>query len=396
MDSRLAELQVSAPFQLSDSTIRRTVDKGPVLLAQSVMSTQTERVFRESKRIKARFGDTVTQIGGGPHASARPADLLDAGFDYVVVGEGEKLFTDLLWYLMNDRNPREIEGVVSEKSEFYPKPRDLPKVELDEYPPFALDMNVLGPVEVTRGCPFACKFCCTPFLTSKGVRHRSVDSVVGWLNRAVQQRGFRRTWFMSPNALSYGGKGREMNLDKLGYLLRESTSVEGLEEVFFGAFPSEVRPEFVSKEALDLLRDYVANRTLQIGLQSASDRVLDIANRCHTVEDGLDAIRLSFDCGFTPHVDMMFGLPGETEKELRASIEMCEELAKMGAMVHGHVFMPLPGSAFENMPPGILDPESRSALGELSRRGVLTGSWSVQETMAAELASNGEYNAKCS
>ena len=181
-----------------------------------------------------------------------------------------------------------------------------------------------------------------------------------------------------------------MNLERLEYLLRRATSVEGLEEVFFGAFPSEVRPEFVTKDALELLRRYVANETLQIGLQSASDRVLDIADRHHTVEEGLDAIRMSFECGFTPHVDMMFGLPGETREELRASIEMCEELAGMGAMVHGHVFMPLPGSAFENMHPGILDPESRSTLGELSRKGVLTGSWSTQETLAAELSSSRE------
>lgn len=390
MDSRLTGLELSAPLDISDGFIRKATEKGSVIVAHSVMSTQTNRVFHESKKIKAEFGDSITLIGGGPHASARPSELLDAGFDHVVIGEGEKLITDLLWYLMNDKDPREIDGVVSEKRDSYPKPRGLPRVELDEYPPFALDMNVLGPIEVTRGCPFACRFCCTPFLTGKGVRHRSPDSVVKWLNRAAQQRGFRRTWFLSPNALSYGGKGREMHLDRLEHLLKGATSVDGLEEVFFGAFPSEVRPEFVTKEALDLLRSYVANETLQIGLQSASDRVLDIANRHHTVEEGLDAIRMSFDCGFTPHVDMMFGLPGETDEELKASIEMCEELARMGAMVHGHVFMPLPGSDFESMPPGILDSEGRSILGELSRKGVLTGSWSTQETMAAELASGRE------
>jgi B12-binding domain/radical SAM domain protein len=388
MDSRLTDLEIRAPLQLSEGIIQKTIEKGPVIVAQSVMSTQRNRVFYESKKIKAHFGDGVTLIGGGPHASARPADLLDAGFDHVAIGEGERLITDLLWYLMNDKDPGEIDGVVSEKMESYPIPKRLPKVDLDEYPPFALDMNILGPIEVTRGCPFACKFCCTPFLAGKGVRHRSVDSVVTWLNRAVQRRGFRRTWFLSPNALSYGGKGRELILDKLEDLLKGASSVDGLEDVFFGAFPSEVRPEFVTKEALDLLRSYVANETLQIGLQSASDRVLDMAKRHHTVREGLDAIRTSFDCGFTPHVDMMFGLPGETSEELMASIEMCEDLAGMGAKVHGHVFMPLPGSAFENMPPGILDAESRSVLGELSRKGMLTGSWSTQETLAAELASD--------
>ena len=387
-DHRLTDLRVSAPLELSNNMIQREVERGRVVIAQSVMSTQIDRVFRETKRVKDRFGDSVILVGGGPHASARPAELLDAGFDFVVVGEGEKTFRDLMWYLIDDDDPAKLDGVATGDDTSFPKPKDRPKVILDDYPPFALEMNILGPIEVTRGCPFACKFCCTPFLTGGGVRHRTVDSVVHWLEQAVQKRGFRRTWFLSPNALSYGGKGREVVSDKLEELLRESTAVMELEEVFFGAFPSEVRPEFVTKQVLEMMRNYVANDTLQIGLQSASDRVLEHSNRHHTVEEGLDAIKIAIDCGFTPHVDMMFGLPSETRRELDATIEMCQTLSDMGAMVHGHVFMPLPGSEFETMPPGKLDQDSRSTLGELSRRGILTGSWSIQEDLAARLAAN--------
>ena len=387
-DHRLTDLEVSAPLELSDKMIQRKIEGGRVIIAQSVLSTQIDRVFHETKKIRDRFGDSVVLIGGGPHASARPNELLRAGFDFVVVGEGEKAFRDLMCCLINDDEPTRIDGVVTEEDVSIPKPRDRPKVSLDDYPPFALDMNILGPVEVTRGCPFACKFCCTPFLTGGGVRHRSVESVVYWLEQAVRRRGFRRTWFLSPNALSYGGKGRNVEPDKIEHLLKESTSVEGLEEVFFGAFPSEVRPEFITKTVLEMMRTYVANDTFQIGLQSASDRVLEYSNRHHTAREGLDAVEIALDCGFTPHVDMIFGLPSETRKELDDSIDMCVMLSEMGAKVHGHVFMPLPGSAFENMPPGRLNQDSRSKLGELSRRGVLTGSWSSQESLAARLASS--------
>jgi len=94
------------------------------------------------------------------------------------------------------------------------------------------------------------------------------------------------------------------------------------------------------------------------------------------------AIRIALDSGFVPHVDMIFGLPGETKKELHDSIELCYTLVEMGAKTHGHVFMPLPGSAYEEMPPGKLDPESRRRLGELSRRKEMTGAWSTQEELA--------------
>jgi B12-binding domain/radical SAM domain protein len=370
--------------------LRNSVERSKTIVAHSVMSTQMERVHRESKNVRDRFGEKITLIAGGPHASARPSDLLHAGFDYVVVGEGEKALPDLLWHLMNSKDPMQVKGVVSKATQDYPHPKDLPKVDFDKYPPFALEKNILGPVEVTRGCPFRCKFCSTPFLTGGTVRHRSIESVRFWLQKAVERRGFKRTWFLSPNALSYGGRGRKTELEKLESLLQHATSIEGLEEVFFGSFPSEVRPEFVTKEALEMMASYVANDSLQIGLQSASDRVLEHVNRHHTVEEGMKAIAVAFDCGLVPHVDMIFGLPGETKMELDASINLCEDLAKMGAKVHGHVFMPLPGSEFERMPPGRLDDDSRSALGELARKGFLTGSWSAQEHLAQKLASKSD------
>ena len=386
-DHRLSELAIEAPIEVTNKIIRRGAAKGPTVLAYSVMSTQTDRIYGEVKSVRDTFGNSVTIIGGGAHASARPMELLENGFDYVVVGEGEKTFPELLVCLMNDESPVEIPGVVDRSTTEYPRPRDLEPINLDAYPPFALGKNIVGPVEVTRGCPFSCKFCCTPFLTGGRVRNRSVDSIIHWLTRAVEVSGFDRTWFLSPNALSYGGRGRKAEPEKLEKLLRAVTRVEGLEEVFFGSFPSEVRPEFVTKSTLEIMREYVANKTLQIGLQSSSNRVLKLANRHHTVEEGLTAIEVALDCGFVPHVDMIFGLPGETRRELHKSIDLCYSLAEMGVKTHGHVFMPLPGSAFEDQAPGRLDSESRKLLGELSRKKLLTGSWSTQESWAEALSS---------
>ena len=385
LDERLVDLSIQAPLDLALESIQKSIDKGPTIIAHSVMSTQTDRVYREVKELREQFGKDLTIIGGGAHASIRPKELLANGFDYAVVGEGEYVLPDLIWHLMNDRNPLSIPSVVDKTVDEVPLPKNFPIVELDKCPPFALGMNILGPIEVTRGCPFKCKFCSTPFLTGGRVRHRSVESITNWLKLAVEKSGFERTWFLSPNALCYGGHGRKAEPEKLEELLKAVTKIDGLNEVFFGSFPSEVRPEFVTRPILEMLRNYVANDTLQIGLQSGSDRVLKLANRHHTVEEGMNAIRIALDTGFIPHVDMIFGLPGETKEELHDSVKLCYDLVEMGAKTHGHVFMPLPGSAYENMPPGKLDSESRRLLGELARRKDMTGSWSTQEGIAETL-----------
>jgi B12-binding domain/radical SAM domain protein len=375
-------------------SIRNSRGRGATIIAHSVMSTQTKRIYEEVRYTRKLLGNGVMIVGGGPHASARPKELLENGFDYVVIGEGENVFPELLARLLNDEDPLRIGGVVGKESEEFPEPRDLPIVDLNDFPPFALGMNIVGPVEVTRGCSFQCKFCCTPFLTGCKVRHRSIETIIEWLRLAVERSGFTRAWFLSPNALSYGSRGMRAEPEKLESLLKESTKIEGLEELFFGSFPSEVRPDFVSHPILEVLRSYVANKSLQIGLQSSSDRLLSITNRHHSVEQGMSAIRTALDVGFIPHVDMIFGLPSETEQELHDSIELCYELVDMGAMTHGHVFMPLPGSAYEMMPPGQLDAESRKLLGELSRRKGMTGSWSAQEEMADMLWSRARGSKK--
>jgi len=394
IDDRLLDLDIDAPTRLSLKTIEKKIERGPIILAYSVMSTQAKNVYEEIKKIRQHFTEDLTIIGGGAHASARPRDLLANGFDFVVVGEGEKTFPDLVFTLMNDKDPLQLPGVVGKSTIQIPTPTELPRVELSCYPPFALRKNIVGPVEVTRGCPFRCKFCSTPFLTGGIVRHRSIESIVSWVERAVKERGFKRTWFLSPNALSYGGHGRKTEPEMVERLLKSVNDIDGLDEVYFGSFPSEVRPEFVTRPILEMLRGYVANETLQIGIQASSNRMLTLSNRKHTVEQGMEAVRISLDTGFLPHVDMIFGLPGETSDELHKSIELCYDLVEIGAKAHGHVFMPLPGSEYENAPPGKLDSESRRLLGDLARRKDLTGSWSAQERLAEQLWSQNRETSK--
>lgn len=386
-DPRLESIRVLAPLDSIEKELEEGIQHGKVVLAHSVMSTQLERVRDEVRAVRQRFGKRVTIVGGGPHASARPMDLIDMGFDYVVIGEGESSIRELLWKLGNDKDPTSIMGIVGPDSDSIPVPRNTGYVALDDYPPFAIGLNVVGPVEVTRGCPFKCKFCATPFLSGGIVRHRGVDSVGYWLEQAVEQRGFERTWFLSPNALCYGGKGRRAEPEKLEKLLMQVTKRTGI-DIFFGSFPSEVRPEFVTPEILEMFRQYVANRTLQIGLQSGSDDILKAANRHHSVQEGKDAIAMAKDAGFIPHVDMIFGLPEESEKDIEASLDVCEELVGLGAKIHAHVFMPLPGSEWEYMPTGRLDSRTRKILGELARKKKVTGSWGYQESLGERLESN--------
>jgi radical SAM superfamily enzyme YgiQ (UPF0313 family) len=152
--------------------------------------------------------------------------------------------------------------------------------------------------------------------------------------------------------------------------------------VFFGTFPSELRPEHVSARALALVRRYCDNRTVLLGGQSGSARLLAALGRGHGVEDVERAAALAREAGLGADVDLVFGLPGEEEEDREATRALSRRLAALGARVHAHAFMPLPGTPWAAERPGTIDPETRLLLDRLASAGAAYGPWKAQERLA--------------
>jgi B12-binding domain/radical SAM domain protein len=195
--------------------------------------------------------------------------------------------------------------------------------------------------------------------------------------------------FISPTSFSYGSQDESVNLDAIESLLSAVKSAAGKESrVFFGTFPSEVRPEHVSTEALKMLKKYVYNDNLIIGGQSGSQKILAASHRGHSVEVISQAVEISLAAGFVPNVDFLFGMPGETEDDAQATSALMEKLANMGAKIHSHTFMPLPGTPFKTKPPGELDKATQQQIVRLTAQGKAYGQWKKQIQVARQLAEN--------
>jgi B12-binding domain/radical SAM domain protein len=323
-------------------------------------------------------------IAGGPHPSARPAEVLRLGADAVVAGEGEDALPALLERFLAEESPAELPGVatLTAKGQLVQGPRPKP-VDLDAYPPLGVEHRRFGPIEITRGCPCACAFCQTSFLFGGRMRHRSVERVVHWVRQAME-RGYDYLRFVTPNAFAYLSEdnGHTVNLDAIEHLLREMAALVGKERVYFGSFPSEVGPETVTPEAVALVRRYCGNDNLIFGAQTGSERLLHSLRRNHTVADVYRAAKVIVAGGLTPVVDVIFGLPGEGTEDVAATLRMMEDLAEMGAVLHTHTFMPLPGTPLENAPPGRVNPALHPLLDRLASQGHQIGQWRKQEEIA--------------
>jgi len=323
-------------------------------------------------------------VTGGPHPSARPAEMLRLGASAVVVGEGEMTFPALLERLLAGGSLAGLPGVVVQTTHdgIIRGPRPRP-IDLDAYPPMGIAHRRFGPIEITRGCPCACTYCQTSFLFGGRMRHRSVASVVEWVRLAMEQ-GYGYARFVTPNAFAYQSEdnGRTVNLEALEHLLRETAALMGQERVYLGSFPSEVGPETVTPEAVALVRRYCGNDNLIFGAQTGSDRLLRSLRRRHTVADIYRAAKAIISGGFTPIVDFIFGLPGEEPEDIAATVRLMEDLVALGAVLHTHTFMPLPGTPLEDAPPGWVDPALHPMLDRLASMGHQIGQWRKQEEIA--------------
>jgi len=129
-----------------------------------------------------------------------------------------------------------------------------------------------------------------------------------------------------------------------------------------------------------------ANDNLIVGGQSGSDRILQTSGRGHTVQDIRNAVATCIEVGFRPNIDFIFGMPGEEAVDIHASLDLVEELTDMGARIHGHTFMPLPGTPFVNEKPGTIDREAMRRLQAMTSTKKLYGQWTQQIGVARELA----------
>ncbi|MDQ7824120.1 MAG: TIGR04013 family B12-binding domain/radical SAM domain-containing protein [Candidatus Eremiobacteraeota bacterium] len=347
------------------------------ILCYSFMTTQLGTVLREVSFIREHYGSRVLLLGGGPHPTADPEGTLKAGFDAVFTGEAERIFPEAV-----ERVIKEGPGAVQGQSF---NDTDIPRLSIDDYFPISETLGLYGPMEISRGCLHHCAFCQTRRIFAPPLRHRSVESVVAGISKAMKG-GQKRTFFISPNALSYGSEGKgTVNLAALGGLL-SAIKATGTKYIDLAYFPSEVRPEYVSEEALALIKKYCTNRKIAVGIQTGSDSLLRRLRRGHTVAQAVETVALIRSMGLMAHCDFIFGFPGETGDDVKASLELMELITKkFGARIHFHYFLPLPGTPLWGGKPEPLDDRTRSALARFEEDGRLDGWWKEQEKLSMEI-----------
>ena len=358
-----------------------------LIVGFSFRTTQLPEIYdRMAKIYKALLPSELNRIifiAGGSHASGSPQTTLRTGFDFAFIGEAEYSLSLFLKKLILEDDEYKTPGIayLEDKDQVNITTKPEP-INLDDYPFMSQTRGLFPPLEISRGCAFGCTFCQVPTLFEHRTRHRSPEIIIDTV-KWMAKRKLNDIRFITPNSFGYmSSKPREVNHEAIVHLLSSIRRIEGIRSVYFGTFPGEVRPETVSLELMKDIKPFLSNSRISIGLQSGSDDVLREIHRGHTVEEGIEAIKILLETGFIPIVDIIIGLPKATKEDELKTLKVIKELTKKGTVIRAHVFMPLPGTKLENTPFKPVYPSIRRMLGKLSSQGKIEGNWSNQEIYA--------------
>ncbi|MFC1542068.1 tRNA (N6-isopentenyl adenosine(37)-C2)-methylthiotransferase MiaB [Candidatus Latescibacterota bacterium] len=170
-------------------------------------------------------------------------------------------------------------------------------------------------VAIMRGCNNFCSYCIVPY--TRG-RERSIPHkiIINEIN-ALVEAGYKEVTLLGQNVNSYC----DNDVDFAGLLERvSSTGIEWIR--FMTSHPKDLTD--------DILHVIAENKNicnhLHLPLQSGSDSILKAMNRGYTVSDYLGLIERTRDIvgNISITTDLIFGFPGETEQDYRATISVME------------------------------------------------------------------------
>ncbi|MDP2973711.1 MAG: radical SAM protein [Candidatus Diapherotrites archaeon] len=294
----------------------------------------------------------VPVVLGGCHPSFMPNEIIvDKNIDIVVRGEAERTVVDLVKAIKNNKSLRNVKGItfkegkkiVSNKpAEFVENLDELPMparelLPLDKYRP-QLDMAIRMPLReimTARGCPFNCFFCGARYITGRKYRYNSTERVMREIGLLIEKYGARQLLFLDDNFVVK----RERTAEICNAMIERGFNKKIL-------WSCESRVDGVTPELLKLMHK-AGCRIISYGIETASQRLLDLMKKDITVEQVRNAVAWAKQAKLQCRATFMLGLPTETRRDSLATIRFAKQLGIDRAKFS--LATPYPGTEFYEM-----------------------------------------------
>lgn len=278
--------------------------------------------FPEAKKIyaylKSERQDSLV-LAGGPHPSALPGTCKGKVCDYPVVGSGE----EVLKKVVQCGDLEYINFILSKSFE------EDNCVDVDTYSDVELDYSDTDPSRYASwllvtdvGCYYSCRFC---FKLSRSVS-RFPEKFVRRCISDCSSFGAKKIKFTSDNVL--------VDFLKNEYVFEELQR-KGLEYEACG------RLDNVTSYKAELLK-HTGCSMLKAGVESGSQRVLDLMGKREKLSDMLRGASMLRAAGLSFGAYLIANYPGETDEDRKMTVDFVRKLSPDWFSLYN--FTPYPGT----------------------------------------------------
>ncbi|WP_026582246.1 B12-binding domain-containing radical SAM protein [Bacillus sp. J33] len=300
----LAEYTIKDPVM---NIVTDLIRKKPSVIGFSCYIWNIEETIKVIKMIK-KIDPSIHIVAGGPEVTYDVAEWMENinEFDFIVIGEGEETFKQLLTELNGGMNMENVHGLAFRKDgQVYINPQRN-KLDLRELPsPFRFEEDIphlskrVTYIETSRGCPFSCQFCLS-----------SIEVGVRYFDREKIKEDIR--YLMKNGAKTIKFVDRTFNISR-SYALEMFQFL--IDEHLPGTvFQFEITADIMRPEVIEFLNKNAPAGLFrfEIGVQSTNDYTNELVMRKQNFDKLCRTVTMVKDGGkIDQHLDLIAGLPEE-------------------------------------------------------------------------------------
>lgn len=247
---------------------------------------------------------------GGPHASIMPESFPDY-VDHIVQGEGEYAVRDIV----NGRNKNRIIRYQRIKNlDELPRPayHHFKYLTYSRWDVKMLEVEPIATMNTSRGCPFSCTFCSVGAIWGKKYTYHSADRIIDdiqYLNKDFNAKGI---FFREDNFTLNNKRVR----DFCELLIKKKLDLRWM---------CETRVDSLSEKLLKIMHRSGC-RCIYVGVEAATQRLLEILNKKITVSQVKQVARWCHKFGIKIHASFLTNVPRETIDDKKAIFELLREI----------------------------------------------------------------------
>jgi len=323
-----------------DALAVRIREAVPDVVGLTVMTFTLIDVMKTVALVKS-IDKGIRIVLGGPHVHLFPEETISLeGVDYLVLGEGERTFRELVDRINAPEGLRAVRGLVFREGgevvntglpetindlDVLPFPaRHL--VPYRKYGSLLSRGDVVTTVFTSRGCPFRCAFCDRPHL-GKRFRPRSAMNVVDEFEECIK---------MGINEFLVYDDTFAVDKKRVLAICNEIVK-RGLDI----GWDIRTRVDTIDEEMLAHLRK-AGCRGIHYGIEAGTQKVLEALNKGITIEQAERVFRLTRRHKIPILAYFMIGNPSENLDDIRSTFRVMKRLAP--DYVHITILTPFPGT----------------------------------------------------